>query len=340
MTPARRNHTSRKIGPGIREERAVMNNTATELAMNLKGRDFLALADYTPEEIRYLIDLAIELKKKQKAGEVYQPLKGKTLGMIFEKSSTRTRVSFEVGMYQLGGHALFLSRNDLQLGRGETIWDTGQVMSRYLDGIMIRTYAHRNVVELARGATIPVINGLTDLSHPCQALTDYMTILEHKGKLQGLKIAYIGDGNNMVHSLLVGASKLGLHIAAATPEGYEPDAEIVQISTDNAAATGGSVTITRDPKEAIADADVVYTDVWASMGQEAEQAEREKAFRSYQVNEELVKYAKKDYVFMHCLPAHRGEEVSEGVIDGPNSIVFDQAENRLHAQKAIMAAIM
>lgn len=312
----------------------------SELGLSLKGRDFLGLIDYKPEEIRYLIDLAIEIKRKHKDGEVYQPLKGKTLGMIFEKSSTRTRVSFEVGMYQLGGHALFLSKNDLQLGRGETIWDTGQVMSRYLDGIMIRTFAHRNVVDLARGATVPVINGLTDLSHPCQALCDYQTILEHKGRLQGIKLAYIGDGNNMAHSLMIGASKLGVHIAVATPEGYEPDEEIIQLAGENIEKRGGSMLLTHDPKEAIADADIVYSDVWASMGQEEEQKEREKAFKHFQVNEELTKYAKSDYLFMHCLPAHRGEEVSEAVIDGPHSIIYDQAENRLHAQKAIMAAIM
>lgn len=316
----------------------ILNNK--ELGVSLKGRDFLGLIDYKPEEIRYLIDLAIELKRKQKAGEVYQPLKGKTLGMIFEKSSTRTRVSFEVGMYQLGGQALFLSKNDLQLGRGETIWDTGQVMSRYLDGIMIRTFAHRNVVDLARGATIPVINGLTDLSHPCQALCDYQTILEHKGRLQGIKLAYIGDGNNMAHSLMIGASKLGVHIAVATPEGYGPDEEIIQLAGENIEKRGGSLLLTHDPKEAIAEADIVYTDVWASMGQEEEQKEREKAFKKFQVNEALAKYAKKDYLFMHCLPAHRGEEVTEAVIDGTHSIIYDQAENRLHAQKAIMAAVM
>ncbi len=317
-----------------------MDATMQEMAVRLKGRDFLALVDYTPEEIRYLIDLAIELKRKHKAGERYQPLQGKTLGMIFEKSSTRTRVSFEVGMYQLGGHALFLSRNDLQLGRGETVWDTAQVMSRYLDGIMIRTFGHRNVIELARGATIPVINGLSDASHPCQALADYQTVYEKKGRLQGLKIAYIGDGNNVAHSLMVGAAKLGMHIAVATPEGYEPDAEVIAVSKENAERTGASVHICRDPKEAIDGADVVYTDVWASMGFEEEQEERMKAFQGYQVNEQLTKYAKPDYVFMHCLPAHRGEEVSEDVIDGKHSIIFDQAENRLHAQKAIMAAIM
>ncbi|WP_127498015.1 ornithine carbamoyltransferase [Paenibacillus glycanilyticus] len=318
----------------------MVDTVKEDLAASLKGRDFLMLLDYTTEEIRYLIDLAIDLKKKQKAGEVYQPLKGKTLGMIFEKSSTRTRVSFEVGIYQLGGQGLFLSGNDLQIGRGEPILDTAQVLSRYLDGIMIRTFAHRNVVELARGATIPVINGLTDLSHPCQALADYQTILEHKGRLDGLKLAYIGDGNNVVHSLMMGAAKLGVDISIATPEGYEPDADLLKQSIDNAQETGARIHLCRDPKEAIADADVVYSDVWASMGQESEQKERELAFANFQVNEALAKYAKKDYLFMHCLPAHRGEEVSEGVIDGPNSIIFDQAENRLHAQKAIMAAIM
>jgi ornithine carbamoyltransferase len=243
-------------------------------------------------------------------------------------------------MYQLGGHALFLSKNDLQLGRGETVWDTAQTMSRYLDGIMIRTYEHKKVIELARGATVPVINGLTDLSHPCQALADYQTILEKKGTLKGLKVAYIGDGNNMVHSLMMGAAKLGMEFAVATPEGYEPDAEVIQISQENAKQNGGKLLVCRDPREAIEQADVVYTDVWASMGFEAEQKEREIAFKNYQVNEALVKHAKKDYLFMHCLPAHRGEEVSEGVIDGAHSIIFDQAENRLHAQKAIMAAIM
>ncbi|MDF2725730.1 MAG: ornithine carbamoyltransferase [Paenibacillus sp.] len=310
------------------------------MAASLKGRDFLGLVDYTPEEIRYLINLAIDIKKKQKSGEVYHPLKGKTLGLIFEKSSTRTRVSFEVGMYQLGGYALFLSKNDLQLGRGETIMDTAQTMSRYLDGIMIRTYAHRTVIDLARGATVPVINGLTDRSHPCQALADYQTVLEKKGKLEGLKIAYIGDGNNMVHSLMMGAAKLGMHMAVASPEGYDPDAEVVKNCRENADQNGGSLLLTRDPQEAVADADVVYTDVWASMGFEAEQKEREIAFASYQVNEALVRYAKKDYLFMHCLPAHRGEEVSEDVLEGGNSIIFDQAENRLHAQKAVMAALM
>ncbi|NMM54290.1 ornithine carbamoyltransferase [Paenibacillus aquistagni] len=308
--------------------------------IDLRGRDFVALADYTQEELYTLLKVAGSLKEKQKAGNPEQPLKGKTLGMIFEKSSTRTRVSFEVGMYQLGGQALFLSKNDIQIGRGETIEDTAQVLSRYVDGIMIRTYAHRTVIDLARAATVPVINGLSDLNHPCQALADYMTVLEKKGRLEGLKIAYIGDGNNMAHSLMMGGAKFGMNVAIATPEGYEVDADVAKQSQEFAEQHGASITLTHDPKEAVADADVIYTDVWASMGFEEEQQQREKAFQSFQVNEELAKYAKNDYLFMHCLPAHRGEEVSAGVIDGENSIIFDQAENRLHAQKAIMALTM
>ncbi|WP_068783784.1 ornithine carbamoyltransferase [Paenibacillus phocaensis] len=309
-------------------------------SMNLSGRDFIELTDYTTEEIHYLIDLAIELKRKQKNGEEYQPLKGKTVGLIFEKSSTRTRVSFEVGTYQLGGHALFLSKNDIQLGRGEMIADTAGVMSRYLDGIMIRTFGHDKVVDLARYATVPVINGLSDLAHPCQVLADYQTLYEYKGTLQGLKLAYIGDGNNMAHSLMIGGAKLGVHVSVASPEGYEPDPQIVADAQEIAKATGAVIEVVRDPKAAVQDADAIYTDVWASMGFEDEQKAREAAFRDYQVNEPLARHAKPDYVFMHCLPAHRGEEVSEGVIDGEHSIIFDQAENRLHAQKALMAALM
>ncbi|MEE4563311.1 ornithine carbamoyltransferase [Paenibacillus polymyxa] len=308
--------------------------------VNLKGRDFLELDDYSPEEIQYLIDLAIEIKRKHKNGEVYQPLKGKTLGLIFEKSSTRTRVSFEVGMYQLGGHALFLSKNDIQLGRGEPISDMAQVMSRYLDGIMIRTFGHDNVVELARYASVPVINGLSDLAHPCQVLADYQTLYEQKGKLKGLKLAYIGDGNNMAHSLLIGGAKLGVHVSIASPAGYEPDPSVVAVSREIAKHTGSEIVITQSPQEAVKDADAIYTDVWASMGFEEEQKERELAFADFQVNEELVKLAKPDYLFLHCLPAHRGEEVSAGVIDGPNSVIFDEAENRLHAQKALLVALM
>ncbi|MDU5945601.1 MAG: ornithine carbamoyltransferase, partial [Paenibacillus macerans] len=247
---------------------------------------------------------------------------------------------FEVGIYQLGGHALFLSKNDIQLGRGETIADTAGVMSRYLDGIMIRTFGHDRVVELARHAAVPVINGLSDAAHPCQVLADYQTLYEHKGKLQGLKLAYIGDGNNMAHSLMIGGAKLGVHVSVASPEGYEPDPQIVADAKEIAKATGARIEVVREPKEAVRDADAIYTDVWASMGFEEEQKIREIAFKDYQVNEELAKYAKPDYVFLHCLPAHRGEEVSEGVIDGPHSIIFDEAENRLHAQKALLAALL
>lgn len=317
-----------------------MTQTEQLQHVNLKGRDLLELDDYTTEEIQYLLNLAIELKRKQKNGEVYQPLKGKTIGLIFEKSSTRTRVSFEVGAFQLGAHALFLSKNDIQLGRGEIISDTAQVLSRYLDGIMIRTFGHQNVVDLAKYASVPVINGLSDLAHPCQVLADYQTILEHKGTLKGMKLAYIGDGNNMAHSLMIGGAKLGVHVSIASPEGYEPDPEVVKQSREIAKETGAEIVVTRSPQEAVKDADAIYTDVWASMGFEEEQKIREAAFKDYQVDEELAKHAKSDYLFMHCLPAHRGEEVSAGVIDGKNSVIFDQAENRLHAQKALMAALM
>lgn len=317
-----------------------LSQALTNQTFDLRGRDFLEMDDYSTEEIQYLLDLAIELKRKQKNGEVYEPLKGKTVGLIFEKSSTRTRVSFEVGTYQLGGHALFLSKNDIQLGRGETIADTAGVMSRYLDGIMIRTFGHDKVVELAKHASVPVINGLSDLAHPCQVLADYQTIYEHKGKLQGIKLAYVGDGNNMAHSLMIGGAKLGVHVSVASPEGYEPDAAVVQQAQQFAKATGAIIEVVRDPQAAVQHADVIYSDVWASMGFEEEQKQRELAFKDYQVDEPLASYAKPDYVFMHCLPAHRGEEVSVGVIDGEHSIIFDQAENRLHAQKALMAALI
>ncbi|MCG7407968.1 ornithine carbamoyltransferase [Paenibacillus sp. ACRRX] len=312
----------------------------TNTQLDMRGRDFVALADYTQEELYALMHYGIELKRKQKAGDPEQALRGKSLAMIFEKSSTRTRVSFEVGMFQLGGTALFLSKNDIQIGRGETIYDTAQTLSRYVDGIMIRTFAHRTVIDLARAATVPVINGLSDLNHPCQALADYMTIYEKKGKLEGLKVAYVGDGNNMAHSLIMGASKFGINITVATPNNYAPDADVVKQAQEQGKLYGSTITLTNDPREAVADADVVYTDVWASMGFESEQQKRELAFRDFQVDEELVKWAKSDYLFMHCLPAHRGEEVSEGVIDGNRSIVFDQAENRLHAQKAVLASLM
>ncbi|MBO8173173.1 MAG: ornithine carbamoyltransferase [Bacillaceae bacterium] len=311
-----------------------------QIKEGLKGRDFLTLADFTEEELSYLLDLAARLKAIQHSGATFQPLKGKTLGMIFEKSSTRTRVSFEVGIYQLGGQGMFLSSRDLQLGRGEPISDTAQVLSRYLDGIMIRTFSHKDVEQLAAHSSVPVINGLTDEYHPCQVMADLQTIQEQKGQLKGLKLAFVGDGNNMAHSLLLGAATFGVDIYMASPEGYQPDPKVVELAKKRAEKYGSRVVITDDPKEAAQNADVIYTDVWASMGQEDEQEERAKTFAPFQVNAELVQLAKPDYVFMHCLPAHRGEEVTADVIDGDHSVVFDQSENRLHAQKAIMASIM
>ncbi|HIU48897.1 MAG TPA: ornithine carbamoyltransferase [Candidatus Avimonoglobus intestinipullorum] len=302
--------------------------------------DFISLHDCTPEQISGLLELAIKLKKEQKAGIPHPLLKGKTLGMIFTKSSTRTRVSFEVGMTQLGGYPLFLSSNDLQLGRGEPIYDTAKVLERYLDGIMIRTFSHQDVLDLAKYADIPVINALTDLLHPCQVLADLQTIYEKKGALKGLKLAYIGDGNNMANSLLYGCGKMGLDCAVATPAGYEPDAEVVENAKGDFAASGASMLLTQDPAEAIKDADIVYTDTWVSMGMEAEKAERVKLFMPYQVNGALFAKAKDDAIFMHCLPAYRGYEVTEDVIDGAHSVIFDEAENRLHAQKAVMATLM
>ena len=306
----------------------------------MQGKDLLSIHELTTEEVYKILDLAVDLKAKQKAGIEHHLLKGKTLGMIFEKSSTRTRVSFEVGMYQLGGNALFLSSNDLQIGRGEPIKDTARVLSRYVDGIMIRTFSHDGIIELAQYADIPIINGLTDLLHPCQALTDLLTIKEHKGELKGLKLAYVGDGNNMANSLMYGAAKVGMDIAIATPKGYEPNAKVIANAKADATLTGATVTVTNDIKTAVAAADVVYTDVWASMGQEAEQKARLAIFKEYQVNQQLMDLAKNDAIVMHCLPAHRGEEITEDVLEGSQSVVFDEAENRLHVQKAIMALLM
>lgn len=306
----------------------------------LKGRDFLTLGDYSNEEISYLLELAGFLKKQRQKGKIEQPLQGKTLGMIFEKSSTRTRVSFEAGMFQLGGTGLFLSTADLQLGRGEPVADTAKVLSGYLDGIMIRTFSQKMVEELAYHSSIPVINGLTDTYHPCQVLADLQTIKEAKGELAGLKIAYIGDGNNMAHSLMIGGATMGMEVAIAAPSGYQPLPAITGLAKQKAVENGGSIVITEDPLQAVKNADAVYTDVWASMGQEEEQRIREKDFAAFQVNEQLMQQANPSAVFMHCLPAHRGEEVSASVIDGNQSFVFQQAENRLHAQKALMTALM
>ena len=308
--------------------------------MSLKGRDFLTLKDFTRQEIEEMVNLGIDLKAKQKAGIPTPILEGKTLGMIFQKSSTRTRVSFEVGMYQLGGSALFLSTNDLQIGRGEPIKDTARVLSRYLDGIMIRTYSHADVEELAEYADIPVINGLTDDYHPTQIIADLITIQEHKGKLEGIKFAYVGDGNNMTHSLMIGCAKVGMDVTVACPDGYMPNPEIVALAQGYAAESGGSVTVMHDPKEAVKGVDVIYTDTWASMGQEAEKEIRKKAFVGYQVDDAMMALAKPDAIFMHCLPAYRGMEVTDDVMESAQSVVFDEAENRLHAHKAIMASVM
>ena len=307
-----------------------------------KGMDLLSIHELSADDVEAILTLATDLKAKQKAGIPHKLLAGKTLGMIFEKSSTRTRVSFEVGMYQLGGQALFLSSRDLQLGRGEPIKDTARVLSRYLDGIMIRTYGHERIEELARYADIPVINALSDLLHPCQALTDLLTIREYKGKnLAGLKMVYVGDGNNMTHSLMYAAAKVGMNFAAATPEGYEPNAEVVANAKADAAATGATVTITHNPMEAVAGAAVIVTDTWASMGQEAEHDARTAVFRPYQVNWELVaESGDPRCIVMHCLPAYRGEEITEDVFEEFANVIFDEAENRLHVQKAIMALVM
>ncbi|MBP1759251.1 MAG: ornithine carbamoyltransferase [Firmicutes bacterium] len=305
-----------------------------------KGRDFISLHDFNQDELSFILDVAKDLKAEQKAGRPHPILQGKTLGMVFTKSSTRTRVSFEVGMYQLGGHALFLSGRDIQLGRGEPISDTARVLSRMVDGIMIRTFSHQEVLELAEFATIPIINGLTDLLHPCQVLADLMTIQEHKGRLEGLKLAYVGDGNNMAHSLMFGCAKMGLHVVIASPQGYKPDPLIVAMAQADAKSNGGLVEVVDDPFEAVKGADVLYTDVWASMGQEAEAKERMTAFKGYQINSNSLKLANESAIVLHCLPAHRGEEITEEVIEGDQSVVFDESENRLHAQKAIMALVM
>lgn len=295
-------------------------------------RDFLAIPDYSRDELLALFDLA----ERMRSGEYRdKPLAGKSLAMIFMKASTRTRVSFEVGAWQLGGHALFLSPRDVQLGRGEPIADTARVLSRYVDGIMIRTFAHAEVEELAKFAEVPVINGLTDLLHPCQVLADLLTIRQHLGGIDGRKVAWVGDGNNMANSWINAAYRLGFDLTLACPEGYEPDSELLE-----RARSAADVRVVRDPSEAVEGADVINTDVWASMGQEEEQADREKAFKGYIVDDALMSRAQQDAIFMHCLPAHRGEEVSASVIDGMQSVVWDEAGNRLHVQKAIMANTM
>jgi ornithine carbamoyltransferase len=310
------------------------------VAVALKGRDFLRVNDWAAEDLLSVLDLADRLKVRQREGVEHRHLEGRTLGMIFQKPSTRTRVSFEVGMFQLGGAALYLAAGDLQLGRGETIKDTARVLSRYVDGIMIRTFAQADVDELAEHADIPVINGLTDDFHPCQALADVMTIRERLGGFEGVRVAYLGDGNNVCHSLMVACGKLGMSFVAATPEGYDPDSEVVGWAGEAAEASSGSVELVRDPRMAAQGADVLYTDVWTSMGQDDERDRRLQDLDAYRIDETLVSLASERAIVLHCLPAHYGEEITEEVLYGPRSAVWDQAENRLHAQKALMALII
>ena len=303
---------------------------------NLKGRSFTRVADWSGDELLAVLDLADDLKERRRRREEHRLLPGRALGMIFQKPSTRTRVSFEVGIAELGGHGLYLAAGDLQLGRGETLRDTATVLSRYLSGLMIRTFAQEDVEELARHASIPVINGLTDSSHPCQALADVMTIRERFGRLQGLRVAYLGDGNNVCASLMVAAAKLGMGFVAATPKGYEPTEQSLELARE----AGGSPEVTHDPREAAKGADVLYTDVWTSMGQEEERERRLRDLDGFGIDEDLVRLAGEQAIVLHCLPAHYGEEITEDVLYGPQSAVWDQAENRLHAQKALMALVI
>jgi ornithine carbamoyltransferase len=307
---------------------------------NLAGKDLISIHDLSLPEIEDIFSLAADLKKKLKNGEKHEYLWAKSLVMIFEKPSTRTRVSFEIGMWQLGGLAINLDQEAIGLGVRESIKDVAQTLSRYADVILIRTFSHAKVLELAEHASVPIINGLSDLLHPCQALADIFTVKEKKGNLKGLKFAYIGDGNNVCHSLMFAAAKVGINLTIATPPGYEPNDQIVELAFEDAKAAGIEIDILNDPVIAAKGADVIYTDVWTSMGQEKERLKRVKAFKNFQVNAKLAGFAKKDAIIMHCLPAHRGEEITDEVIDGPNSVVFEQAENRLHVQKAILTLLL
>lgn len=308
--------------------------------MALKHKDLISIHDLEIGEVALILDVAAKLKRKQKNGEPHQYLKGKTLAMLFSKASTRTRTSFEVGFFQLGGHPIYLSDDASQIGRGEPVRDTARVLSRFVDGIMIRTFSHDSVIELAKYASIPVINGLTDLLHPCQALTDLFTIQEKMKVLKGRKMVYVGDGNNMAHSLMYACAKVGMNMVCACPQGYQPDPHILAEAQEDASHTGCSITVEEDVMKAVKGADVLYTDTWASMGQEEEHDARKKIFVPYQINAELLAAARPEAIVMHCLPAYRGEEITDDVIEGPQSVVFDQAENRLHVQKAIMALLM
>ncbi len=310
--------------------------------LTMRGRHFLSISDYTSEEIRFILGVAKQMKERYYSGERVIPvLKGKHLLLIFEKPSTRTRISFEVAMKELGGDVIALTSREMQISRGETLADTARVISRYVDGVAARVYSHKSLEELAKYSSIPVINALSDLEHPMQALGDMLTILEKKGRVAGLKIAFLGDGaDNVLHSLMLAAAKLGASVWVGTAKGYEPNPEILKAAVEEAQLRGAEIVVTHDPIEAIKDADVVYTDVWVSMGQEAEKERRLRELSPYQVNKELMMHAKRDAIFMHCLPAHRGYEVTDDVIDGPWSVVWDQAENRLHAQKAVLSLLL
>ena len=308
--------------------------------MALKHKDLISIHDLEIGEVALILDVAAKLKRKQKKGEPHQYLKGKSLAMLFSKASTRTRTSFEVGFYQLGGHPIYLSDDASQIGRGEPVKDTARVLSRFVDGIMIRTFSHESVIELAKYASIPVINGLTDLLHPCQALTDMFTIQEKMKVLKGRKMVYVGDGNYMAHSLMYACAKVGMNMVCACPKGYQPDPHVLAEAQEDAAHAGCTITVEEDVMKAVKGADVLYTDTWASMGQEEEHDARKKIFAPYQINAELLAAARPEAIVMHCLPAYRGEEITDDVIEGPQSVVFDQAENRLHVQKAIMALLM
>ena len=310
------------------------------MSINLKGRSFLTIKDFTQEELKEIIDLGERLKLDHYAGKDEKLLDGKSIGVIFEKPSTRTRISFAVAIFELGAQALILDTSNMQLKRGETVADTGKVLSRYLHGVVARVYSHKTLEELRDYGTVPVINALSDFSHPCQIMGDLLTIKEKKNKLEKIKIAYLGDGNNICHSLLFGTTKFGMNIAVATPKGYEPKKDVIKDAKQFAKESGGSVLITNNAEKAVKDADVIYTDVWASMGDEAQHNRRVKVMKSYQINDAIVSKAKKDVIVMHCLPAHRGEEITDSVIDGIHSVVFDQAENRLHIQKAILTLLI
>jgi len=303
-------------------------------------KHLLSMQDLSPNEIEAILDKAEGLKEKLRKGEPHELLRGKTLGMIFEKPSLRTRVTFETGMTQLGGHAIYLAPADIQLGKRESVPDAARNLSRWVDAVMARLFKHDIIVELARHSSVPVINGLTDLHHPCQTLGDLLTIREHKGKLRGLKLAWVGDGNNVCNSLLLGCTLVGMNISAVCPHGHEPDANVMTQAKKNAEKSGAKLELLTDPKKAVAGADVIYTDVWVSMGQEKEAKRRMRAFKGYQVNAQLLKLAKPNVIVMHCLPAHRGQEITDEVIDGPRSVVLDQAENRMHAQKALLVSLL